>query len=126
MKNQAIACLLILTTALLPLRIAQAEMISTSVGADRAAVAEFISRSQIRKQLIDLGADPVFVEKRVASLTDAEAAALAEKIRTAPAGGNAGPGFVLFLLVVLAGFLFCAATVAMKEPPSLCFFPTRD
>src|SRR5690348_7017772 len=101
MIKKSIACLLILTTALLPLRIAQAGMIATTSSADRAAVAEFIGRSEVRQQLLALGADPVSVEKRVASLTDQEAATLAEKIRTAPAGGNAGPGLVLFLLVVV-------------------------
>ncbi|HEY6820687.1 MAG TPA: PA2779 family protein [Burkholderiales bacterium] len=126
MIKKSIACLLILSTALLPLRIAQAGMIATAASADRAVVSQFISRSEVRQQLIALGADPASVEKRVASLSDAEAASLAEKIRTAPAGGNAGPGLVLFLLVVLVGFLFCAATVATKERPSLCFFPTRE
>ena len=126
MVKKSIACLLILTTALLPLRIAQAEMIGTAQSADRDTVAVFLSRADIQKELIALGADPSAVEKRVASLTDQEAATLAEKIRTAPAGGNAGPGLVLFLLVVLVGFLFCAATVGFKERPSLCFLPTRE
>jgi hypothetical protein len=126
MKNKAIACLLILTTALLPLRMAQAEMIGTAQGADRDAIAAFLLRADIQNELIALGADPSTVEKRVANLTDQEATTLAEKIRTAPAGGNAGPGLLLFLLVVLAGFLFCAATVGLKERPSLCFFPARE
>ena len=125
MKSKAIACLLIVTTALLPFRIAEAGMIATP-NADRAVIADFVSRAEVRQQLVALGADPVSVGKRVAALTDEEAATLAERIRTAPAGGNAGPGLVLFLLVVLIGFLFCAATVATKERPSLCFFPTRE
>jgi hypothetical protein len=65
---------LVLTTALLPLRIAHADMIATTASADRAAPAQYISRSEVRRQLVALGADPVFVG-------------------TAPAGGNAGPGF---------------------------------
>jgi hypothetical protein len=126
MKSKALACLLILTTALLPLRAAQAEMIGTAKSADRDTIAGFLLRADIQNELVGLGADPAAVEKRVATLTDDEAATLAEKIRTAPAGGNAGPGLVLFLLVVLVGFLFCAATVGFKERPSLCFFPTRE
>jgi hypothetical protein len=125
-KKKTLACLLILTTALLPLRVAHAGMIATAQSADRSTIASFLSRDEVRSELLALGADPSTVEKRVASLTDEETAALAAKIRTAPAGGNAGPGLVLFLLVVLAGFLFCAATVGLKERPSLCFFPTRD
>ncbi len=127
MKKKILALLLAVTTAALPFQ-GRAGMIATGAAADRAAVGEFVQRVEVRRQLVALGADPIAVEKRVAALTDEEAAALAQEIRSVPAGADAGPGLVLFLLIVIVGFIYCMGTMAMgsKERPSLCVFPTRE
>jgi hypothetical protein len=54
---------------------------------DRARVADFLARQDVRRQLEALGVDPAEAGERVALLTDAEAASLAGKLDELPAGG---------------------------------------
>jgi hypothetical protein len=72
--------------------------------ADRALVLQTLQRPEVQARLQNLGVDPQAARARVAALTDAEVAALAEKIDTAPAGGND------VLVVALIAFLVLLMT----------------
>jgi len=96
--RRCIACLLIVSVP------AQAGLVSTaSVAADgsRERVALFLERTDVQRQLESLGVAPQDLKSRVASLSDAEVASLAGKIDSLPAGGDAGAGAVLGLILVV-------------------------
>lgn len=69
----------------------------------RAAMQDVLARDDVRGQLVALGVDPTDVEGRLAALTDAEVAALADRIDDAPAGGDmlAVVGVVFIVLLIL-------------------------
>jgi len=98
--RRLVACLLIVT---LP---AQAGLVSTeSVAAagSRDSIAVFLDRADVQSRLESYGVSATEVKARVAALSDVEAAQLAAKIESLPAGGDAGVGAVLeiFLLVFI-------------------------
>jgi hypothetical protein len=79
---------------------------SASGDADRARVADFLARADVRSQLESLGVDPDQARERVALLTDEEAASLAGKLDELPAGGIGVLGVIgilalVFLMLVL-------------------------
>lgn len=88
---------------------AQAAMVGTSQvlaaeqgNWDRARLASLLEREDLQRQLTSMGVDVQQAKARVAGLTDAEVAALNERIGALPAGGNTVLGvFVLLLLVLL-------------------------
>ena len=88
-----------------PMQLANAGMIGTdqvvtaAASADRDTVLQFLGRAEVTSQLQALGIDPAAAKERVASLTDQEVQMLADRIATAPAGGDT-LGIVLILLVV--------------------------
>ena len=88
-----------------PMQFANAGMIGTdqvvtaAASADRDTVMQFLGRAEVTSQLQALGIDPQAARERVASLTDQEVQMLANKIQTAPAGGDT-LGVILILLVV--------------------------
>ena len=103
----------ILTIALLnvgsPL-VVQAEVIGTLAGlesaqrdADLARVNRALATAEARDQLQALGVDQAQVEARLAGLTDSELSTLADKLETAPAGGDvlAVIGVVFIVLLIL-------------------------
>jgi hypothetical protein len=69
----------------------------------RTAVQDVLARADVRGQLVALGVDPADVEGRIAALTDAEVAALADRIDGAPAGGDmlAVVGVLFIVLMIL-------------------------
>jgi len=72
----------------------------------RARVEEFISRDNVRAQLIALGAAPAEVRERLAALTDEELSELHQNIDTMPAGGILeviGIVFVILIILELTG-----------------------
>ncbi len=89
-------------------RVAQAQ----TVKSDRAVVNEFMNRADVRTKFESFGVDPGEANLRVAALSDAEVAELAEKIKSAPAGQGAIGGiigavvliFVVLLITDLLGF----------------------
>jgi len=96
--RRLIACLLIVTVP------AQAGLVSTaSVSAEgsRERVAQFLERVDVARQIEAMGASPQDVKTRVAALSDAEVASLAGRIDNLPAGGDAGVGAVLGLILVV-------------------------
>lgn len=90
--------------------------------AARATVAGFINRGVLAGQLQALGLAPEAAKERVAALTDAEAATLADRIDSLPAGAFAGQGvgFLLIAIFLLWRFVFSdqAKTEAAAPKPA--------
>lgn len=93
---------------------AQAGMIGSTAllnadqrAAHEATVTAFLEREQVADQLIEWGVDATAAETRVAALSDAELADLADRIETAPAGAGiievVGIVFVVLLVLELVG-----------------------
>ena len=78
-------------------------LIETQQGDDpRARVEEFISRDNVRDQIVALGADPAEVRDRLAALTGDELRLLEQNLDTMPAGGIlAVIGIVFVVLIIL-------------------------
>ena len=107
--------------AVLPFHNASAGMIATPA-ADRDTINAFLERGEVQAQLAALGVEAGAAQARVAALSDEEAAVLAAKVREAPAGGNASPGLVVFIIVVIIGFLICSAELVVAgKKPAFCF-----
>jgi hypothetical protein len=97
--------------------VARAERVSTAAVLDaraeqraHARVRAFLARDDVREQLRGLGVDPAEAEARVASLSDAEAQALAGRLDTLHAGGDAigvivGAALLVFLVLLLTDIL---------------------
>ncbi|MGQ0653917.1 MAG: PA2779 family protein [Betaproteobacteria bacterium] len=110
MKSTAarIICrLLIALTIWTPLQVAQAGMIGTDAvvssvsQADRAALVQLLTRSDVAAQLRSLGIDAATARDRVAALTDQEVQSLTGRINSLPAGADAA-GLLLLVIVVAA------------------------
>ena len=75
----------------------------------RGSVQDVLARADVREQMVGLGVDPAEVEARIAALTDAEVAALADRIDGAPAGGDAlaviGIVFVVLMILEFTGVI---------------------
>lgn len=90
-----------------PFQVAQAGMIGTDAvvvtvsQADRAALVNLLTRSDVASQLASLGIDAATAKDRVAALTDQEVQSLTGRINSLPAGADAA-GLLLLVLVVLA------------------------
>lgn len=85
---------------------------SPSGDGERARVATFLAREDVRSQLEALGVDPDQARERVALLTDEEATQVAGQIDQLPAGGGAGLALgitalvlVIILILELAGVI---------------------
>lgn len=96
-----------LTAGLLVLSIAstaQAELVGHSSATDRERIAAFLDREDVAAQLASRGVAAAAAKARVAALTEAEAAELASRLDSVPAGGSAaGLGFAF---TVVMGILF--------------------
>jgi len=69
--------------------------------AARATINSFVNRAELSSQMQALGLDPANAKSRVAALTDAEAAQLADRINSLPAGGDGTTVAVVILIGVL-------------------------
>ena len=99
MLCRLIAAVLILSLAL-PLPV-HAGMVSTESALERARIAAALERSEVREQLRAYGVRPEEVQARVAALSDAEAAELAARIESLPAGGIGLVGAIVLVFLVL-------------------------
>lgn len=96
----------------LPLQ-AQAGMVPTLAVASSPAkerIIGLLERSDVRAQLATLGVNPADAKARVAALTDDEAAQLAARIDSMPAGGDGigavlGVAVLIFLVLLLTDIL---------------------
>ena len=109
MKNRFVVYVLCLAMLNLgsPL-VAQAELVTTlqAVEAstrtqDLAAVNATLAREEVRAQFEALGVEPVQIESRIASLTDAELRTLAGQMADMPAGADALAVIGILFLVLL-------------------------
>lgn len=91
-----------------PYQIATAGMIGTdqvvtsSSQADRTAVLNFLSRSDVANRLQSLGIDPSNANERVAAMTDQEVQSLAGRINSLPVGADTSWGAVLIIILIVA------------------------
>jgi len=99
MFRRLVASLLIVALVL-PLP-TQAGMVATQEALDRVRIASLIDRADVRAQLLAYGVDPTQLKARVAALTDAEAAELADRIDSLPAGGMSIVGAIVLVFLVL-------------------------
>jgi uncharacterized protein DUF6627 len=70
-------------------------------GAERAYLNAVLDRAEVRAQLEANGVAPADVKARVAALSDAEAADLANRIASLPAGGDGGVGALIGALLIV-------------------------
>ena len=83
---------------------AHAGMVATDAAVasgDRERIATFLDRAEVRARLQAQGVNPADVKARVAALTDEEAAQLAGRIDSLPAGGADVLGVLLVVFLVL-------------------------
>ncbi len=74
--------------------------------ADRERIHEILARDDVRDQLIEQGVDLAEVEARVAALSDAEAAQMADQLEQLPAGASAvGALFAVFVILLVTDIL---------------------
>jgi hypothetical protein len=68
-----------------------------------------LSQDQVGQKLAQMGVDRASIDTRLASLTDVELASLADRLDTAPAGGDVlalvGAVFVVLLILELVGVI---------------------
>ena len=89
-STSLVSRVLILTLAFLPFQ-AGADLVGTDRAAaqsQREAIAGFIARPEVAAKLEALGVSPREAQARSAALTDAEAALLAQRIDSLPAGAD--------------------------------------
>jgi hypothetical protein len=108
--RRVIASLLVvcITGLGLPLPVHAGMLATDSVlgSAERERIATFLDRAEVRKALEAQGARPADVKARVAALTDEEAAQLAARIDSLPAGGDAlGVILIVFLVLLLTDIM---------------------
>ena len=113
----AMRCLTLLVTCVfgfmtVAMPIAQAGMISverhTSSQAttdQRSQVQNFLSREDVRAQLVDLGVDPQLAQARAAALSDAELARAADLIDDPAGAGAAGTIALIFIILLITDIL---------------------
>jgi hypothetical protein len=110
--RRLIASLLVVSIAGMGLPLpAQAGMVGTdaitsSTGTERERIATFLERADVQAQLQAQGVSPSDVKARVAALTDDEAAQLAGRIDSLPAGGEIlGILLVIFIVLLITDIL---------------------
>jgi hypothetical protein len=81
--------------------IGAAQVTATDGQRHRDRIAAALARPAIMAQLQELGISTADAQARVAALTDAEAAAVADKIESLPAGGDGVIGALVFIFVLL-------------------------
>lgn len=91
----------------MPLGAAQAALVSTDqiidkseVAADRAQVASFLARDDVRRNLQAMGVDPDEAAARVAVMTDAEVRQVAARIDELPAGQDVAVALISAALLI--------------------------
>jgi hypothetical protein len=66
----------------------------------RDKLSNFISRSEVRNQLQNLGISPSAAQARVSAMTDTEVASVVGQIDSLPAGGTSGWAIFAALLII--------------------------
>lgn len=79
---------------------------ATAAQEARTVIAGFAARADVATRLQALGVAPQAVAERVAALSDAEVAQLADRIGSLPAGAEAGSGIAVLMVLVFLVYLF--------------------
>lgn len=111
-RTLASTLIVCMATAGLPV-VAQARIVSTEdaiasqASADnRAKVADFLARDDVRDALVGQGVDAGAAAARVQAMSDAEVAQLAHRVDQAPAGGDVlGLAFTIFIVLLITDIL---------------------
>jgi hypothetical protein len=105
--RRLIATWLVICIALpLPSQAAMVATDSALAGSQRAQVARLLERADVQARLGSYGVSAADVKARVAALSDDEAAALAARIDSLPAGGDLiGAAVLVFLILLLTDIL---------------------
>jgi alpha-D-ribose 1-methylphosphonate 5-triphosphate synthase subunit PhnL len=105
--SRPLAIALVSTSLCFPPQLAHAGIVATQEVAgksqaeqDRAKVQAFLDRANVKERLEALGVASMFAKQRVAALSDAEVHALAERINSAPAGGNLSNSDLIVILLI--------------------------
>jgi len=106
LSRALIATMAIAMSAQVPL--ARADIVDTDALAaqqspleqDRAKIQGFLDRANVKERLQALGVGGVIAGDRVASLSEAEVHALAEKIDGMPAGGNLSSTDIIIIMLI--------------------------
>jgi hypothetical protein len=98
---------------------AQAGMIATdqALGAAQVKVAGFLQRDEVAAQLERLGVSPKAAQDRVAALTDAQVATLADRIDALPAGGDSLLAIIVVVWLIVY-FLWFSPGALLKDNPA--------
>lgn len=116
-RGVALLLAVVMLVVSMPLGAARAALVSTdqvlaeSDGvADRARVLAFLSRAEVRAQIVALGVDPDEATARVAALTDAQVREIAGQLDELPAGQGAvaaviGAVLIIFLVLLVTDLL---------------------
>jgi hypothetical protein len=100
--RRLIATLLVICIAMpLPSQAAMVATDSALAGSQRVQVERWLERADVQARLESYGVSAADVKARVAALSDQEAAALAAKIDSLPAGGDLVTAVVLVFLILL-------------------------
>lgn len=115
-RSAAASICLTAAVAALPLQVptvAQARMVSTDEviaqlegGSPRGRVDEFLTRTEVRRELARFGVSPDEARRRVAALSDEEVRQLAGHLDDVPAGGDAlglivGTALLIFIVLLI-------------------------
>ncbi len=111
MKKLAVVLLLVTFSAVSTFTpVARAVAISTETMLDQQAqstqhdLQNLLARAEVRTELVRLGVDPEYVDRRIAALTSDELYQIQQKIGELPAGGSSALailGAVFLVLIVL-------------------------
>ena len=102
---------LIALMAWAPFQLAHAGMIGAGQAApaaqtDRDAVATFLARADVARELRALGLDPAAARSRAAALSDDETRAVAGELGSLPAGANVEGVVIWIAIIFLVWYLF--------------------
>lgn len=107
---------------------AQAQLIATdaviaaqAAEANRARVTAFLKREDVRQVMVEQGVDVAEAERRVASLSDAELAKVAQAMDQLPAGGDGigaviGAAVFVFLVLLITDILGFTHVFSFVKP----------
>ena len=113
------ACSLLAVTMPLP---ARASLVTTSeaiaaTSSIQERVRDLLARQEVREALAVRGVDPVYIDARIAALTDDEAQLLAKRIEQLPSGGSViGVLFAVFLILLITDILGLTKVFPFTRP----------
>lgn len=92
-------------------------LVSLAGDADRDKLGEFLQREDVRQALVRQGVSPDEALARVKALSDAEVAALADRVDQAPAGaGIVGALLTIFVILLITDILGLTKVFPFTRP----------